>query len=322
MVKASKVALIIGATGQDGTYLTRFLLSKGYRIVATSRSQVLHLPDNYKKIGVDCTSDITFIKIDPENYSDVESAFTVFKPDEVYNLSAQSSVADSFLYPFDTIKSITNSVINILEVIKKISPKSRFYNAGSSETFGALGSTVANESTVFSPASPYGVSKLAAYWLVKNYRDAYRIFAVTGITFNHESCLRKEIYVTQKIVSAAKRIASGSKESLYLGNLDVSRDWGWAPEYVEAMWLMLQHDDPEDFVIGTGQSFQLKDFLLTVFSSIDLNWEDWVVIQAELARPQEVSRSSCDPQRIFDRLGWKASYNALDVARFMLEDKY
>ncbi len=322
MVKASKVALIIGATGQDGTYLTRLLLSKGYRVVGTSRSQVLHLPDNYKKIGLDCTNDITFIKIDPESYSDVESALTVFKPDEVYNLSAQSSVAESFLYPFDTIKSITNAVINILEAIKKISPKSRFYNAGSSETFGTLGDTVANESTIFSPASPYGVSKLAAYWLVKNYRDAYRIFAVTGITFNHESCLRKEIYVTQKIISAAKRIASGSKESLYLGNLDVSRDWGWAPEYVEAMWLMLQNGDPEDFVIGTGQSFQLKDFLATAFSSIDLNWEDWVVLQPDLARPQEVSRSSCDPQRIFDRLGWKASYNALDVARFMLEDRY
>lgn len=322
MVKPKKVALIIGVTGQDGTYLTKLLLSKGYSVIGTSRSKILQLPENFKKIGLDLNCDITFIKVDPENYYDIESAFTTFKPDEVYNLSAQSSVADSFVYPFDTIKSITNAVINILEVIKQKSSKSKFYNAGSSETFGTLGGTVANESTVFSPASPYAVSKLAAYWLVKNYRDAYGIFAVTGITFNHESCLRKEIYVTQKIISAAKRIAGGSKEKLHLGNLDVMRDWGWAPEYVEAMWLMLQHERPEDFVIGTGQSFQLKDFLSTVFSSIDLNWEDWVVLQAELVRPQEVSRSSCNPRKIFDRLGWRAKHNALDVARFMLEEKY
>lgn len=322
MVKASKIALIIGATGQDGTYLAQFLLGKGYKVVATSRYKHLIFPENYQKIGLNHSSDITFIQLNPESYTEVEVAFLTFKPHEIYNLSAQSSVADSFLHPFDTIRSITNAVINILEVIKKISPKCRFYNAGSSETFGTLGATVANESTIFSPASPYGVSKLAAYWLVKNYRDAYRIFAVTGITFNHESCLRKEIYVTQKIVSAAKLIAAGSKDKLYLGNLDVTRDWGWAPEYVEAMWLMLQHEAPEDFVIGTGQSFQLKDFLATVFSSIDLNWEDWVVLQPDLARPQEVSRSSCDPQRIFDQLGWKARYNALDVACFMLENKY
>ncbi len=322
MLIAKKVALIIGATGQDGTYLTKLLLGKGYSVVATSRSQISELPENFKKIGLGFDNDVIFIKMNPENYSDVEGAFTVFKPDEIYNLSAQSSVADSFLYPFDTLKSITNAVINILEAIKKLSPQSRFYNAGSSETFGTLGTNIANESTIFSPASPYGVSKLAAYWLVRNYREAYQIFAVTGITFNHESCLRKEIYVTQKIVSAAKRIAGGFKEKLHLGNLDVSRDWGWAPEYVEAMWLMLQHEVPEDFVIGTGQSFQLKDFLATVFSSINLNWEDWVVLEANLVRPQEVSRSSCNPQKIFDQLGWRARYNALDVARFMLADKY
>lgn len=322
MEMTKKKALVIGATGQDGTYLTKLLLGKGYSVIATSRSKILGVPDNYKKIGLDCAKDITFIQLDPESYPDVEAAFATFKPNEIYNLSAQSSVADSFVHPFDTLRSITNAVINILEVIRKISPKCRFYNAGSSETFGTLRDVIANESTVFSPASPYGVSKLAAYWLVKNYRDAYQIFAVTGITFNHESCLRKEIYVTQKIISAAKRIADGSKEILHLGNIDITRDWGWAPEYVEAMWLMLQHEDPEDFVIGTGQSFQLKDFLATVFSSISLDWQDWTVVQADLVRPQEVSRSQCDPRKIYDRLGWKAKYNALDVAHFMLEGKY
>jgi GDPmannose 4,6-dehydratase len=251
------------------------------------------------------------------DFRSILQALSKYNPDEIYNLSAQSSVGFSFEQPVETMETITGGTLNLLEAIRFFNKNIRFYNASSSECFGDSGSERANEETPFRPRSPYGVAKVAAHNLVDNYREAYGMFACNGILFNHESPLRHERFVTQKIVKAAMRISSGSDEKLKLGNIFIERDWGWAPDYVEAMWLMMQHSTPENFVIATGKSVSLKYFTELAFSSFGLNYADYIEVDSNLFRPTDISLSLADPGKAKKILNWNAQYLVEDVVERM-----
>ena len=313
----SKKALICGVTGQDGSYLAEFLLGKGYEVYGTSRDAQGSSFVNLEKLGI--KQQVKKLSMLPEDFRSVYVALCKSKPDEVYYLAGQSSVGLSFEQPAETIQSITLGVLNILEACRMIEKEIRIYHAGSSECFGDIGSEAANELTPFHPRSPYAVAKASAFWLVDNYREAYSLFACTGILFNHESHLRPARFVTQKIISTAKRISKGSSEKLVLGRLDISRDWGWAPEYVEAMWLMLQQEQPEDFVIATGELNTLENFVDAVFSQLDLNWKDHVEQDQEFMRPTDLLASVGDASKAKERLGWEAKYKMQEVVRMMVD---
>jgi len=313
----SKKALICGVTGQDGSYLAEFLLGKGYEVYGTSRDAQGSSFVNLEKLGI--KQQVKKLSMLPEDFRSVYVALCKSKPDEVYYLAGQSSVGLSFEQPAETIQSITLGVLNILEACRMIEKEIRIYHAGSSECFGDIGSEAANELTPFHPRSPYAVAKASAFWLVDNYREAYSLFACTGILFNHESHLRPARFVTQKIISTAKRISKGSSEKLVLGRLDISRDWGWAPEYVEAMWLMLQQEQPDDFVIATGELNTLENFVDAVFSQLDLNWKDHVEQSQEFMRPTDLLASVGDASKAKERLGWEAKYKMQEVVRMMVD---
>ena len=241
-----------------------------------------------------------------------------YQPDEIYNLAGQSSVGLSFEQPVETLESISVGTLNLLEGIRFLNREIRLYNAGSSESFGDAGDTAANEATPFRPRSPYAVAKATAFWEVANYREAYGLFACSGILFNHESPLRPERFVTQKIVRTACRIAAGSKERLSLGNVDIQRDWGWAPEYVEAMWQMLQSNEPEDFVIATGLTSALADFVAIAFSEVGLDWQDYVDSDPNLMRPTDLRISRADPSHAEKKLKWTARTKMPEVVKKMV----
>jgi GDPmannose 4,6-dehydratase len=300
-----KTALICGANGQDGAYLARLLLEKDYAVWGTSRDAQARPAANLKRLGID--KQVRMVSMSPIDFRQVYVTLLDVKPDEVYYLAGQSSVGLSFDQPSETIQSITIGSVNILEACRMATWPIRLYHAGSSECFGDTGGIPADETTPFKPRSPYAVAKAAAFWLAKSYRQAYDLFACTGILFNHESPLRPLRFVTQKIIHAANRIAKGSCERLQIGDLSVSRDWGWAPEYVEAMWLMLQQDEPCDFVVATGQSHQLQSFLAKAFSCFDLDWHDHVDHDEALLRPNELRQSLASPLRAEVDLGWKAT---------------
>jgi len=243
------------------------------------------------------------------------------EPDEVYNLAGQSSVYLSFEQPVETMESIAHGTLNLLEAIRFISKHIRFYNAGSSECFGDTGGRPASEETPFRPRSPYAVAKSAAHWQVVNYRAAYDLFACTGILFNHESCLRPERFVTKKIISAARKIASGRQDKLMLGNTKIVRDWGWAPEYVEAMWRMLQVESADDYVIATGKSASLDHFVELVFSRFNLRWQDYVEKCEDFLRPSDIAENHANPKKAAQVLGWQANYDVNDVVNLMVDGK-
>jgi GDPmannose 4,6-dehydratase len=255
----------------------------------------------------------------PEDFRSVFMAIKQTNPDEVYYLAGQSSVGLSFEQPAETMQSVVIGTLNMLEAIRMADKKIRLYHAGSGECFGDTHGHPANEKTTFNPRSPYAVAKASAYWLVNNYRDAYSLYACTGILFNHESPLRPERFVTQKIISAAKRIAAGSGETLTLGRMDISRDWGWAPEYVEAMWRMLQLENPEDFVIATGRSYSLKDFVRQAFAALDLDSRDHVKQSDEFMRPSDLLISNADPTKARILIGWEPQNDMPSVIHKMLE---
>ena len=240
-------------------------------------------------------------------------------PDEVYNLAGQSSVGLSFEQPVETLESISVGSLNLLECIRYLNRDIRLYNAGSSECFGDTGNMAADEDTPFRPRSPYAVAKAAAFWQLANYREAYGIYACSGILFNHESPLRPERFVTQKIVRAACRIAAGSDEKLNLGNLDIERDWGWAAEYVDAMWRMLQQPKPQDFVIATGETRPLKEFVSEAFDAVGLDWRDHVRTDPTLKRPTDLNIGRADPSKAAEILGWQATTTMSGVVRRMVE---
>lgn len=314
-----KTALICGVSGQDGPYLASFLLAKGYTVVGTSRDAQISSFANLVRLGVRDK-----IRVESVSLNDFRSVLQVLakvQPDEVYNLAGQSSVGLSFEQPVETMESIVIASINLLEAIRFIGRPIKLYNACSSETFGEIGDVPADETTPFRPRSPYGVARAASFWQVANYRQAYSLFACSGILFNHDSPLRPERFVTKKIVAAACRIAAGSKETLKLGDLSIRRDWGWAPEYVEAMWAILQQETPDDFVIATGETNSLQSFVETAFAEAGLDWRAHVRTDPGLLRRTEIAVGRANPAKAERVLGWRAARRMRDVVRLMVEDE-
>jgi GDPmannose 4,6-dehydratase len=312
-----KTALICGVSGQDGAYLAQLLLSKDYVVCGTSRDAQMSSFQNLVRLGIR-----EQVKLESAALNDFRSVLQVLiktQPDEVYNLAGQSSVGLSFEQPVETLDSITIATLNLLEAIRFTGAPIKFYNAGSSECFGDIGEQAADETTPFRPRSPYAVAKAAAFWEVANYREAYGLFACSGILFNHDSPLRPKRFVTQKIVDAACRIAQGSQEKLYLGNIAIQRDWGWAPEYVEAMYLMLQHQEPGDYVIATGESRKLEDFVAAAFACVGLDWQEHVITDASLLRPTDLAISKGNPAKANLKLGWQAQSKMNEVVQMMVQ---
>ena len=311
-----RCALICGISGQDGSYLAQFLLEKGYEVWGTSRDAQASTFGNLSRLGI--LHRVKTLSMATNDFRSVLQALSQSEPQEIYNLSGQTSVGLSFEQPVETLESIAIDTLNLLEVIRFLKKPFRFYNAGSSECFGDIRSGAADEATPFLPRSPYAVAKVTAHNLVTNYRDAYGLFACTGILFNHESPLRPPRFVTRKIVQAAVRIAGGSSEKLILGDMSVQRDWGWSPEYVDAMWRMLQDDGPEDFVIATGESNSLEEFVATAFSEVGLDWRQHVVQDQSLFRPTEIRYSCGQPEKARRKLNWHARMRMKDVVRELI----
>ena len=310
-------ALICGISGQDGAYLAELLLKKGYSVTGTSRNVGTASSGNLSRLGI--ANQVQLITMTTHDPDCVLGVLRKAEADEIYNLAGQSSVGISFEQPTETLDSIIGGNLNILESIRRLGRPARFYNAGSGECFGESQSAGASEDDPFRPQSPYAVAKAAAYWLVANYREAYGLHACTGILFNHESPLRPARFVTRKIVATACRISRGSGEKLVLGNMAIRRDWGWAPEYVEAMWLMLRQDVPADFVIATGSSNSLEDFVSEAFAAVDLDWRDHTEVSRSLYRPTDVAEAKGNPARIADALGWKSRYDMSSVVAMMVK---
>jgi GDPmannose 4,6-dehydratase len=314
-----KTALICGISGQDGAYLAQLLLSKGYKVCGTSRDAQVSSFSNLVKLGI--REQIQLESVALNDFRSVLQALAKVQPDEIYNLAGQTSVSLSFNQPVETLESIATGTLNLLEAIRFLGSSIKLYNAGSSECFGDTGSTAATETTPFRPRSPYGVAKAAAFWEIANYREAYDLFACSGILFNHESPLRPERFVTQKIVATACRIAAGSSEQLYLGNIEIERDWGWAPEYVEAMYLMLQKDEPDDYVIATGTSHKLADFVNYTFATLNLDWQKYVVTDKNLLRPTDIALGKGNPAKAREKLGWQAKFQIQDIVKMMIKSR-
>jgi len=312
----SKRALICGVSGQDGAYLARLLLEKGYEVYGTSRDAQMNSFSSLSRLGIKDRVHLESMSL--TDFRSVLQALAKTQPDEVYNLAGQSSVGLSFQQPVETLESIATGTLNLLEAIRFTGRPIRLYNAGSGECFGDTKGVAATRDTPFRPRSPYAAAKAAAFWEATNYREGYGLYACSGILFNHESPLRPERFVTRKIVSAACRIAGGSKEKLRLGNIEVQRDWGWAPEYVEAMWMMLQQKEPQDFVIATGESHSLRDFIECAFGAVDLDWQQHVFVDETLFRPSDIEFSNADPSEALKGLSWRAQFRMSDVVRAMV----
>ncbi|WP_165067504.1 GDP-mannose 4,6-dehydratase [Marisediminicola senii] len=317
----TKRAFITGITGQDGSYLAELLLAKGYEVHGLIR-----------RASTFNTSRIEHLYVDPHNpsahlflyYGDLTDGsrlvtlMSEIRPDEVYHLAAQSHVRVSFDEPEYTADVTGTGTIRLLEAVRMSGIETRFYQASSSEQYGAT-PPPQNETTPFYPRSPYGAAKLYSFWITKNYREAYGLFASNGILFNHESPRRGETFVTRKITRAAARIKAGVQDDLYLGNLDAIRDWGYAAEYVEGMWRMLQADEPDDFVLATGGSVTVRDFLQTAFDHVGLRWEDHVKFDQRYLRPTEVDALVGDASKAKSVLGWEATVDAQQLARIMVD---
>jgi GDPmannose 4,6-dehydratase len=310
-----KKALITGIGGQDGAYLAQFLLARGYSVIGTSRDAQSGSHHNLTALGIDGKVSIESMALN--DYRSVLQVLAKTRPDEIYNLAGQSSVSLSFEQPVETLESISTGTLNLLEGIRFLDPSIRLYSAGSSECFGNTGYTPADENTPFRPRSPYAVAKACAANLVANYREAYQLFACTGLLFNHESPLRPRRFVTRKIVEAAYRVHAGLESHVTLGNLDISRDWGWAPDYVEAMWLLLQREAPLDVVIATGRTVSLQYFVKSAFAYFDLDWEKHVLQDKALLRPSDISYSAANIALASAELGWTARHSVDDVVRNM-----
>ena len=311
----NKIALIFGISGQDGAFLASLLISKGYKVHGTSRDAEIN---NFQSlIELKIKNLIEFHSVSLTDFRSVLRVIERVAPNEIYNLSGQSSVGLSFEQPLETLESIAIATINILESMRFLGGDFHFYNASSSESFGDTGAFAANERTPFNPKSPYGVAKAAAFWQITNYRESYGLYACSGIMFNHESYLRPKRFVTRKICNAAARIALGSSEISKLGDISIKRDWGWAPEYVNAMWMMLQQEKADDFVIATGHLSSLREFISNAFSALDLNWEDYVTSNPELYRPSEIRSVYGSPKKANIKLNWIAERTMPEVAKLM-----
>lgn len=310
-----KKALITGITGQDGSYLADFLLDKGYEVYGLERRASSKNRGNVKHIE----DKINFISGDLLDQNSLIIALQEAKPDEVYNLASQSFVYESWRQPTYTGDVTGLGVTRMLEAIKTVNQKIKFYQASSSEMFGKVRETPQKESTPFYPRSPYGVAKLYGHWKTINYRESYGMYTVSGILFNHESPRRGLEFVTRKITNAAARIKLGLQNELLLGNLDAKRDWGYAGDYVEAMWLMLQQDKPEDYVIATGKTHSVREFIETVFSYVGLDWQEYVKQDSRFMRPAEVDVLTGDYTKAKDQLGWEPKTSFEELVKMMVE---
>jgi GDPmannose 4,6-dehydratase len=309
--------LICGVSGQDGAYLAQLLLARGYEVYGASRDAEARGFANLTRLGI--ADRVNTISMAINDFRSVLQVISRVSPDEIYNLAGQSSVGLSFEQPVETLESISLGTLNLLEAMRFLGRPIRLYSAGSSECYGDTGGARAIEATPFHPRSPYAVAKATAHWLVANYREAYGLHASTGILFNHESPLRSRRFVTRKIVAAACAIARGSGERLTLGNLQIHRDWGWAPEYVEAMWLMLQQERADDYVIATGAAHSLAQFAAAAFAHFGLDWQQHTDSSATLLRPADVDYSCGDAAKAAQVLGWRARYTMPEVVRSMVE---
>ncbi len=310
-----KTALITGITGQDGSYLAEHLLAKGYHVVGVVRrssttpyERIAHLVDKIELVSADL--------LDQTSLTDVVHAT---KPAEIYNLAAQSFVQTSWQQPVLTGEFTALGVTRMLEAMRKAAPEARFYQASSSEQFGKVVETPQRESTPFYPRSPYGVAKVYGHWITVNYRESFNLFAVSGILFNHESPRRGLEFVTRKITDGVARIKMGLQRDLRLGNLDARRDWGFAGDYVDAMWRMLQQDAPDDFVIGTGETYSVREFCDAAFKVVGLDYQDYVVQDERFFRPAEVDLLVADPSRAKDLLGWQPQVSLPRLVEMMVE---
>lgn len=311
---AEKRALITGITGQDGSYLAEFLLDKGYEVSGMIRrsstvnfERIAHIQDKISLVAGDLLDEISMIHVLQE-----------CRPTEVYNLAAQSFVQTSWAQPVLTGETTALGVTRLLDAIRIVDPEIRFYQASSSEMFGRVLEVPQNEKTPFYPRSPYGVAKVYGHWITVNYRESHQMHAISGILFNHESPRRGLEFVTRKISNGVARIKLGLDTRLALGNLDAQRDWGYAGDYVEAMWLMLQQDTPEDFVISTGQTHSVREFCEAAFSVVDLDWSDFVVLDEAFVRPAEVDFLVGDPRKAERILGWKAEVGFSSLVEMMV----
>ena len=307
-------ALITGITGQDGSYLADFLLAKGYRVVGMVRrsstitfERIQHIQD-----------DITIIQGDLHDQSSLVDVMEEYQPDEIYNLAAQSFVPTSWNQPVLTGEVTALGVTRILEATRQVNPKARFYQASTSEMFGKVREVPQRETTSFYPRSPYGVAKVYGHWITVNYRESYNLYAVSGILFNHESPRRGLEFVTRKITYGAARIKLGLVKELRLGNLDARRDWGFAGDYVEGMWLMLQQEEPDDYVLGTGVTHSVGEFCEAAFSYLGLDYRDYVVQDPRFYRPAEVDLLVADPSWAQQKLGWQPRVNFQELVQMMV----
>jgi GDPmannose 4,6-dehydratase len=313
----AKTALITGITGQDGAYLAELLLNKGYTVIGAERRASTRNRMRLDELGI--TEQLTFADFDLADQGNMMRVLDKHQPDEVYNLAAQSFVALSFEQPLMTGDVTGLGVARLLEAIRSVNPKIRFYQASTSEMFGKVQAVPQTEETPFYPRSPYGVAKLYGHWLTVNYRESYDMYACSGILFNHESPLRGPEFVTRKITLAVARIAKGVQKELRLGNLDAKRDWGFAKEYVEGMYLMLQQDAPDDFVLATGETHTVEEFVEAAFGAAGLEWRDHVVIDPAFVRPAEVDLLLGSPAKAKAKLGWEPHTTFRELVALMVE---
>ena len=315
-----KRALITGVTGQDGAYLSKFLLDKGYKVYGIFRRTAN--PNFWRLQELGCEKDITLIPADLSDFSSIVEAINISEPDEIYNLAAQSFVGASFDQPLSTTDITGLGLLRILEAVRKINPKIKVYQASTSELYGDEKKGVQNEETPFTPSSPYASAKLHAYWTAKNYRKAYGLFLCNGILFNHESPLRGLEFVTRKITNSVARIKLGLQKELKLGNLDAKRDWGYAPDYVESMWLMLQQEKPDDYVIATKESHSVREFAEKAFAVLDLDWRDYVKVDEGLKRPEDPNYLEGDYSKAKEKIGWNPKVKFEQLIELMVKEDY
>lgn len=314
----ARTALITGGTGQDGAYLASLLLEKGYRVVITTRqAEPANALANLRRLG--SAERVEAKTLSLQDFKEVSGFLETLAPDEIYNLAGQSSVGLSFAKPRETFAGIAIGCQNLLEAVRVLGLPARLFNASSGDCFGDTGGAAATEATPFRPPSPYAVAKAASFWQTRTYREAYGLHACSAILFNHESPLRPARFVTGKIIRAAVDIAAGRASELRLGNIDIQRDWGWAPEFVEGMWRMLRQDEPDDYILATGQSFALREFVEHAFALLGLDWQKYTVSDSGLLRPTDILISRADPGKAEQRLGWKAKAAMPDVVRLMIE---
>ena len=316
-----KRALITGITGQDGAYLSKFLLDKGYSVTGITRDTSDTRNINLNYLGI--LDDVELTKANLLDLSNLLRILKEYKPDEMYNLAAQSSVGLSFEQPIGTLEFNIISTANMLEAIRNISPETRFYNASSSEMYGRMKpeNLPVTEETVLHPVSPYSISKASAHWITVNYREAYNLYAACGILFNHESALRGENFVTKKILEGALKISRGMMDNITLGNLAISRDWGYAPEYVKAMWLMLQQEKADDYIICSGEANTLEDFTKKVFETTGVNYEKGVEFSKKLYRPVDLEIIYGDNSKAKKNLDWKYDITFDELIKKLVEDE-